>query len=131
METHVNFSLNFAPLFSVTKDNSSVLFSQILFTFVPKISLKCKFLWLLSTRGKMQKSSCDIWTSSVPPTITLCCFHYMLWWKSALKCKFLRFSSWMSKIRQTPHVTFDLTSQFPFKSFIILQCHHAWLLCNF
>ena len=79
---------------------------QILFTFVPKIPLKCKFLWLLSTR--VQNAKVLMWYLNIFSAANhnpLCCFHYMLWWKSALKCKFLRFSSSMSKILQTPHVT--------------------------
>ena len=43
--------------------------------------------------------------------------------RSPLKCKFLRFSSAWVKICQTPHFSFEMTSQFLFRFCIILHCH--------
>ena len=40
------------------------------------------------------------------------------------KCKFLRLSSSGVKIHQIPYVNFEMTSQFLFRGFIILQCHY-------
>ena len=51
--------------------------------------------------------------------------------RSPLKCKFLRFSSARVKICQIHHVSFELTSQFHFKFFIIIQCNYTELLCKF
>ena len=56
---------------------------------------------------------------------------YTLLKSSPLKCKYLRFSSARVKIRQIPHVSFELTSQFLFEFYIILQCHETKLLCKF
>ena len=42
-----------------------------------------------------------------------------------------RFSSARAKIRQIPHVNFELTSRFLFKVCIILHCHDTKLPCNF
>ena len=45
--------------------------------------------------------------------------------KSPLKCKFLRFSSAQVKIRQIPHVNFELSSQLLFKFCIIFHFHYT------
>ena len=43
--------------------------------------------------------------------------------RSQLKSKFFRFSSARVKIRQIPHVSFEMTSQFLSKFCIALHCH--------
>ena len=43
--------------------------------------------------------------------------------KQPLKCKFLRVLSVWVKIRRAPHIHFEMTSQFLFRFFFILQCH--------
>ena len=48
---------------------------------------------------------------------------YTFFKRSTLKWKFLRLSSARVKIRQIPHVNFEMTSQFLFKFCIILHCH--------
>ena len=53
---------------------------------------------------------------------------YTLLKRSPLKCKILRFSSARVK---TPHVNFELTSQFLFKFCIILHCHDTKFPCKF
>ena len=47
---------------------------------------------------------------------------YTLFKRSSLKCKFMRFPSARVKIRQIPHASFELTSQFLFKFGIICRC---------
>ena len=49
---------------------------------------------------------------------------------SPLKCKFFRFSTVHVKIRQIPHVNFELTSRFLFKFCIILHYHDTKLPCK-
>ena len=56
---------------------------------------------------------------------------YTLAKSSPLKWKFLRLLSYPAKIRQVPYVSFKITSQFFFRFFIILQCHHTQLYCKF
>ena len=56
---------------------------------------------------------------------------YTLVKSSSLKCIFFRFPSTRVKIRQIPHVNFELTSQFFFKFWIILHCHDNNLPINF
>ena len=76
---------------------------------------------------------------SVPSNITplqfLCTIFtqalYILVKISSLKCKFWRFLSARVKICQIHHVSFELTSQFHFKFFIIIQCNYTELLCKF
>ena len=48
---------------------------------------------------------------------------YALVKSSPLKCKLLRFSSAWAKIRQIPHVNFELAGQFLFKFCIIPHFH--------
>ena len=43
----------------------------------------------------------------------------------------MRLSSSCVKICQIPYVSFETTSQFLFRFFIILQCHYLQLLCKF
>ena len=55
-KSQVSFSLNFASLFSVIKDNSSVLFlGQTLNTLHNRNQLKCKFVRLLSVQVKIHQ----------------------------------------------------------------------------
>ena len=56
---------------------------------------------------------------------------YTLFKRSPLKCKLSRFSSARVKMRQIPHVSFELTSQFLFEFCIILQCHETKLPSKF
>ena len=49
---------------------------------------------------------------------------YNLVKSSPWKCKFLRLLSSGVKIHQIPYVNFEMTSQFLFRFFIILQCHY-------
>ena len=51
--------------------------------------------------------------------------------RSQLNSKCFRFSSARVKIRQIPHVNFEMTSQFLFKFCIILHCYDTWFLCRF
>ena len=55
----------------------------------------------------------------------------ILFLAQTLKCKFLRSLSARVKIRQTPHVSFELKSQFLFKLCIIVHCHDTKLPVNF
>ena len=65
--------------------------------------------------------------SSVPNITPLYFFSskYIIYFgqTSQLKSKFFRFSSARVKIRQTPHVSFEMKSQFLSKFCIILHCH--------
>ena len=56
---------------------------------------------------------------------------YTLFKRNRLKCKFFRFSNTRVKIRQIPHVKFELTSQFLFKFCVILHCPDTKLPCKF
>ena len=51
--------------------------------------------------------------------------------KSPLKCKFLRFSSALVKIRKIPDVIFESTGQFSFKCCINIWCHQLKLCYTF
>ena len=51
--------------------------------------------------------------------------------RSALKCKFLRFSSAQVKIRRIPQIIFGSNSQFSFKCCMNIEWHQAKLLCTF
>ena len=55
---------------------------------------------------------------------------YTLVKSSPLKCNFLSFSSSQVKFCQIPHVSFELASQFLFKSCIILNCYDTKLPCK-
>ena len=48
-----------------------------------------------------------------------------------IKIPVLRLSSPLVKICHIPHVIFETSSQFFFKSFITLQSYERWLLCTF
>ena len=65
------------------------------------------------------------------PILFLAQTLYTLFKKSPLKCNFLRFLNAQVKIRQIPHVNFELTSRFLFKFCIILQCLDTNLPCKF
>ena len=52
---------------------------------------------------------------------------YALLKRSPLKWKFLRFSSAGVKIRQIPHVNFELTNQFLSNFCIIFHCHSKFV----
>ena len=140
LKAQVIFPSNFASIFSAIKHNSSILFlAQTLYTLVKSNLLKCKFLRFSSARVKICQiphvnfeltsqfffKFCIIFYCH--DTILLCKFWaqtlYTLFKRSPLKCKFLRFSSARVKIRQIPHVNFELTSQFLFNFCIILHCH--------
>ena len=56
---------------------------------------------------------------------------YTLFKRSPLKCKFLRFSSALVKIRQIPQVIFETTSKFSFRCCVNIQCHQAKLSYTF
>ena len=76
-----------------------------------------------------------LYSSSVSWKITSLYFLaqtiYTLLKRSTLKWKCLRLSSARVKINQIPHVSFEVTSQFPFKFCFILHCHGTQLLCKF
>ena len=139
LKRQADSSPNFVSLFSVMKDNSSVLFH-----------LK---LYMLSTKGTHQVqifrlSAAHIKINQIPHVnfektsqflfkfcITLQCHEryllytflapttYTLFKSSPLKENFLRLPSAVVKISHIPHVIFQTTSQFFFKFYITLQCH--------
>ena len=65
-------------------------------------------------------SSVMKYSSSV---ISLAQTFYTFVKSSPLRCKYLRLSSSRVEICQIPYVTFEMSSQFLFRFFIILQCH--------
>ena len=119
--------------------NSSANFKLIHFLLWIKVSHQIPNFEVFECPGEnLPNSSCHFWKhKSVSfkfctnfqchQTQLLCTFLaqilYTLVKSSQLKCKFLRFSSVRFKIHQIPHVSFELTSQFLFKFFIILHCH--------
>ena len=93
---------------------------------------------LISTYANLPNFSCHFWKhksvflqilyqSSVPsyiPPLYFFSSNIIYFGQiSQLKSKFFRFLSARVKIRQTPHVKFEMTSQFLFKFCIILYCH--------
>ena len=94
----------------------------------------------------LSNSLCQFWNDKWIPLQIL--HHSPLSWKrtplyflpqtlhilvksSPLKCKYFSFLIARLEIYQIPYVNFELTSQFFFKSCIILHSHDTQLLCNF
>ena len=148
LKAQVSFPSNGVSVFTAIKHNSPILFlAQALYTLFKRSPLKCKFLRFSSAWVKI----CQIPYINFELTshflfkfcIILPCNNikllytylaqtlYVLFKRSPLKCKFLRFSSARVKICQIPHVNFELTSQFLFKFCIILHCHDTNFPCKF
>ena len=123
-----SFSSNFASLFSVMKDNSSVLFSLFsIYTLLKRSSLKfCKIPY-----ANFEMASRFFSKFCIPlqfhERLFLCTFlaqtiHNLLK-RSLLKCKFLRLLSARVKVCKIPYANFEMTSRFLSKFCIPLQFH--------
>ena len=141
-KAQVIFSSNLASIFNAIKHNSSVLFlSQTLCTSVKSSTLKYKFLRFSSALMKIFQISHVIFqttshffkkfgvTLQCHEIQLLCSFIaeilYTLVKSNPLKSTFLRLSSARIKIRQILYVNFEMTNQFLFRFFIILQCYYT------
>ena len=145
LKAQVSFPSNVASIFSAIKHNSPILFlAQTLYTLFKRSPLKCKFLRFLSAWVKIRQIPHVIFESTSQFSFK-CCINIQchqaklpilflaqilctLFKRSPLKCKFLRFLSVQVNICQIPHVNFELTSQFLFRYFIIVQCHSLHII---
>ena len=133
-KTQVSFSSNFATIFHVMKDNSSVLFCLTIIYFGHKESIK-QFFRLLSAQVKI----CQIphvnfrtpflYHSSlllrhITPLQILSSYIFYFEPKDPTKVPNLTFLSALLKVCQISRVIFQTTSQYIFSSnFASFQCH--------
>ena len=142
---HFDSSSNFASFFNVLTENSPVNFKLIHFLLLIKWFYQSsnlnwtrwKFAKFLMTCLKAQVS----FPSNVASIFSAIKQNFLilflkqrsctLFKRNPVKCKFLGFLSAQVKIRQIPHVNFELKSQFFFKFCIILHCHDRKLPCKY
>ena len=121
LKAQVSFPLNFASILSAIRG--------IKWTFFRLSSAQVKMSEILYVN--LETTSQFLSKFCIPlqfhERLFLCTFLaqtiYTLLKRSTLKWKFLRLSSARVKIRQIPHVNFEMTSQFLFKFCIIFHCH--------
>ena len=134
----VDSSPNFASLFSLMKDNSSVSFSSDNIYFPQKEHIKMKICETFKCSSQnSSNSSCQFWNDkSIPlqilhhssfswhitPLWILSSYFSYFGLKDPIKIPILRLSIALVKICHIP-VIFQTTSQFFFKFCITLQCH--------
>ena len=127
---HSSMSWNITRLYLFGSNN--IYFSQ-------KEPIKVNVFETFKCSGEnLSNSFCQFWndksiplqilyTCAVSRKLLLCTFLtqpiYTLLKRSTLKRNCLRLSSAQVKIRQIPHVSFDMTSQFHFKFCIIFHCY--------
>ena len=139
LKQQVNSSSDFSSFVFVITYNSTVNFKLMHFLLWTKRSHEnTNFDIFKCSDENLLNFSCHFWKHksvflqmlhqySVPSSKTLLYFLVQTWYtlfkRSPLKCKFFRFLSARAKIRQIPHVSFETTSQFPFKFCVIRHCH--------
>ena len=134
----VDSSPNFASLFSLMKDNSSVSFSSDNIYFPQKEHIKMKICETFKCSGKNSLNSCQFWNdksiplqilhlSSLPRHITplwiLTSYFFYCGLKYPIKIPILGLSSALVNIYHILLVIFQTTSQFFFRFCITLKCH--------
>ena len=136
----VNSISNFASFLTVITHNSTVSFKVIHFLLCIKGSnespnfenFMCSGENLPNSSGNflnhkslfLQILYHTLLSWNITPLYFLAQTLYTLVKTSSFKCKFLKLSSSRVKIRQIRYVSFEATSRFFLRVFIILQCHY-------